>query len=120
MKTSIGSGIGRRHCAVWTRETYGFLQKMEISNRVREVTVFAESSSMLRRINLDFHRWIEIRENDRRFIADGTAGQIFPEHHLGFYGFADEIPKGMNGIYNSKSRCYVPKKESSLISSYFR
>jgi hypothetical protein len=93
------------YCTLWSFESYHLLKKMGLSDLFKVVRLETNNGR-------DCHDWLELRKGKERiFLADGTAGQFFPECTLGLYTHVEQIPEPMKNFYNSKTWSRVPSED---------
>ncbi len=85
-------------CAVWCQLALKQLKEDGLEGGF--VQNASTNSPVLDRTGLRFHTWVErTSEDGKRFIADGTAGQIDSSYKDGFYGSAEEAPESLRELY---------------------
>ena len=119
--------FGEGDCDKWSTKTYRLLEKEGLTEFVEAVRLSNQRVPELKNNYLKFHKWLEVRDDGERiFLADGTAGQIFPSYPLGFYGTLEEIPLRMKEFYNygtkidTPSRLFSPKRIKEYSPVFFR
>jgi len=92
--------LGRGYCSLWCDWTLDFLPP---NLGFRKETAYRGECEGLRQTRAGFHSWLQKVQNERRFIADGTAGQFIDDERYqnGFYGWIEEAPEELIEIYAS-------------------
>ncbi|MDD5193989.1 MAG: hypothetical protein PHF67_05425 [Candidatus Nanoarchaeia archaeon] len=99
-RTRVNGTTGRGFCDFWCDDALQLLP-LELRYLFEKRTVFNFDSELLLNHKLFYHQWIETPNGtSARFIADGTAGQIFPEYFEGYYGFYDQSPPELRKFYS--------------------
>lgn len=112
-RTSANGKIGKGLCNKWAAEVLAILDNEISEHEMKPYRLDAISLKLLGDIGTHFHEWIELRELGRRFIADGTAGQIDERFLRGYYGPIENVPadSDLKKVYTSrkvKSSMYIP------------
>jgi len=88
-------GIGKNECDDWVYDVLRHWQK----ENVQHIFQRASAKRFLGGFYFGKHSWLEAIVSERRFIADGTAGQYDDSYPLGFYGWLDDAPPKVKEFY---------------------
>ncbi len=100
------------YCTLWSLESYHLLEKMGLADLFKIVRLEMNKYKLEKG---DCHDWLELRKGEERiFLADGTAGQFFPECTLGLYTHIEKIPESMRSFYNSKTWSRLPQEDLQM------